>query len=250
VETVEMGLTHGHGGRILYTNPARSGHTAIASTVIGKHVSIFSPRSRPASPGRLRGSWRRGPSTPGDGTVFPVQLLSDPVIGASGEPIGIVTYCEDISDRKRAEEALRTSEERYRLLFERNLAGVYRATPEGRLLECNDAFARILGYTSREEVLGQTAWDLFFSRRDRDVCLARLREKGTLTNFEVRMRRKDGTSVWVLENETLLEGLQGEVVGARSSTSATASWPRRGPSSTRITTRSPGSPTGPSSATA
>ena len=179
-----------------------------------------------------------------------MQLLSDPVIGASGEPIGIVTYCEDISDRKRAEEALRTSEERYRLLFERNLAGVYRATPEGRLLECNDAFARILGYTSREEVLGQTAWDLFFSRRDRDVCLARLREKGTLTNFEVRMRRKDGTSVWVLENETLLEGLQGEVVGARSSTSATASWPRRGPSSTRITTRSPGSPTGPSSATA
>jgi diguanylate cyclase (GGDEF)-like protein len=44
------------------------------------------------------------------------------------------------------------------------------------------------------------------------VCLARLREKGTLTNFEVRLRRKDGTSVWVLENETLLEGVQGEVV--------------------------------------
>ena len=56
-------------------------------------------------------------------------------------------------ERKRAQEAMRESEERYRLLFERNLAGVYRMTLVGRILECNDALARIFGYASREELV-------------------------------------------------------------------------------------------------
>jgi diguanylate cyclase (GGDEF)-like protein/PAS domain S-box-containing protein len=219
VETLEMGVTiTDMGGRILYTNPAEAAmHGYSVEELIGKHVSIFMPQDwRPASdqPGRLRGWRRETVNLRRDGTIFPVQLLSDAVAGPDGRPIGIVTCCEEISERKRAEEVLRDSEERHRLLFERNLAGVYRATLKGRLLECNEAFARILGYASPDEVLARTAWDLFFSSRDRQSCLTRLKEKGTLTNFELRMRKKDGTGVWVLENETLLahDG-EGLVVG-------------------------------------
>jgi diguanylate cyclase (GGDEF)-like protein/PAS domain S-box-containing protein len=209
VETLEMGVTiTDTGGRILYTNPAEATmHGYRVEELIGKHVSIFMPQGwQPASdrPGRVRGWRRETVNLRRDGTIFPVQLLSDAVAGPDGRPIGIVTCCEEISERKHAEEVLRASEERHRLLFERNLAGVYRATMDGRLLECNEAFARILGYDSPTEVLGRTAWELFFNRKDRERCLARLKEKGTLTNFELRMRRKDGTGVWVLENETLL----------------------------------------------
>jgi PAS domain-containing protein len=59
----------------------------------------------------------------------------------------------EVAERTRTEEALRTSEQRYRRLFEQSLLGVYRSTVDGRLLDCNDAFVRIYGYNSRAEML-------------------------------------------------------------------------------------------------
>jgi diguanylate cyclase (GGDEF)-like protein/PAS domain S-box-containing protein len=180
--------------------------------LIGRHVSCFTsaePRPTAGRPSEIR-SWKReSVNVRRDGTPFPVQLLSDAVRDAQGKPLAIVTCSEEISERKRSEEALRASEERYRLLFERNLAGVYRATLAGRLLECNEALVRLLGYSSREDLMRRTAWDLFYDRRERESALARLRETGKLSNREVRLRRKDGVVVWVLENETLLRGDDG-----------------------------------------
>jgi diguanylate cyclase (GGDEF)-like protein/PAS domain S-box-containing protein len=122
--------------------------------------------------------------------------------------IGTVT---DITGRRQIEEALRVSERRYRALFERNLAGVYRSTVEGRLLDCNEAFARIFGYASREEVLRQAAWDFFVKPEDREAALAKLIERQSLTNYEICLKRKDGSLVWVLQNENLVEGSDGRL---------------------------------------
>jgi PAS domain S-box-containing protein len=116
------------------------------------------------------------------------------------------------AERKRAEQSLRTSEERYRLLFERNLAGVFRSTPDGRLLDCNDSFAHILGYASREEVLAHPVWDFYFEAADREALLGKLRARQTLAGYECRLRRKDGSLAWLLESVTLLEGAGGEAV--------------------------------------
>ncbi len=108
-------------------------------------------------------------------------------------------------DRTQADEALRGSEARYRLLFERNLAGVFRSTPDGRLLDCNDSFARILGYASQQEILEQSALALYFTPRQRNDLVERLKREGHLTSFELCMRRRDSTPVWVLENVSLLQ---------------------------------------------
>lgn len=108
--------------------------------------------------------------------------------------------------QKRAvQEALRRSEERYRNLFEKNLAGVYRNTLSGRVLDCNDACARIFGYANREELLRTDANALYFEPAQREEVVDHLRRAGTLSNAEICLRRRDGRLIWVLENITLRE---------------------------------------------
>ncbi len=115
-------------------------------------------------------------------------------------------YALDLTEQKLAEEGLRISEQRYRLLVERSLAGVFRSTPEGRLLDCNDSFARILGYDSQEEVLAQPADTFYQDPKERKSLIARLLAEGSLSNIEFAIRRKDGKTSWLLENATLIVG--------------------------------------------
>ncbi|MBZ5617416.1 MAG: PAS domain S-box protein [Acidobacteriia bacterium] len=116
----------------------------------------------------------------------------------------------DVTTRKHTEEALAESERRYRHLFERNLAGVFRVAPDGRYLDCNETCARTLGYESREEFLQHRAADLFFDPADLQTAMARILQQKSLVNLELRLRRKDGGSAYVLENVNLVENECGE----------------------------------------
>lgn len=94
---------------------------------------------------------------------------------------------------------LAASEEQYRLLFQRNLAGVYRATEDGTLLDCNDACAQLFGYSIREDLM-QAGRIQYMHAHERDSMVRRLREQGTIINEEVELRGRDGGPVWALEN--------------------------------------------------
>ena len=146
-----------------------------------------------------------------DGTILHWHHSGTMLPGATGRPTRSVGTIRDVSGRRQIDEALRVSEKRYRTLFERNLAGVYRSTLEGRILDCNESFARIFGYSSREEVLRQAAWDFYQKPEDREAALAKLLERQSLTNYELCLKRKDGSLVWVLESESLLEGPDGRL---------------------------------------
>ncbi len=125
-------------------------------------------------------------------------------------------------ERKRTQDAIRESEERYRLLFERNLAGVYRTTLAGRILECNEAMARIFGYGSREELLGRDIRSLYPSDEDWQGFREALLQFRNLTNYEMQGARKDGSPVWILENATLLaDEAAGEVIVEGTATDIT-----------------------------
>ena len=100
---------------------------------------------------------------------------------------------------------------RYQVLFDQNVAGFYRAAPDGRVLGCNCTFARMLGYDSREEVLGCQAQQFYFSTEERDQFLKDLQRAGSLVNSELRLRRKDGSSIWVVENVAATCDEQGNV---------------------------------------
>jgi PAS domain S-box-containing protein len=106
------------------------------------------------------------------------------------------------------------SETRHRLLWQRNVAGVVRATLDGRVLDCNDSFARTLGYPTRDVMLTHSTKEFYFDLDVRERFLARLRADHVLTNYELCLRRTDGTPVWILENVTLLREGNDEVLEA------------------------------------
>ena len=104
----------------------------------------------------------------------------------------------DVTERLRAEGGLRRSEERYRLLFEKNLAGVAISSLDGVALDCNEAWARMLGYDSVDEVRGRSAEEFYFDVADREPARSDLLRTGVAVGGEVRLKRKDGTPVWIL----------------------------------------------------
>ena len=102
------------------------------------------------------------------------------------------------------------SEERFRMLFDRNVAGVFRTTVDGRILDCNDALVRVLGYDSREEVLALAAWDLYHQRSDREELLRLLRDNQVVHQIRMPLRRKDGSSLLGVVSASFVPGERDE----------------------------------------
>jgi diguanylate cyclase (GGDEF)-like protein/PAS domain S-box-containing protein len=119
-------------------------------------------------------------------------------------------------ERSRTLRALRASEQRHRLLFERNLAGVYHNALDGRMIQCNDAMSQMLGYDSKEEFLQLNARELYFDPSERDTFLDAIRSQGGIRNVEICLRHKSGRPVWLLESVHILAGdtpiLEGTVI--------------------------------------
>jgi PAS domain S-box-containing protein len=100
--------------------------------------------------------------------------------------------------------------ERYRLLFERNVAGVFRSTRDGRILDCNDALASYFGYASRAELMAQPTWDLYQERAERESLLASLDRDSALTNVRLHFKRKDGSPMTALMTVSILTAAGGD----------------------------------------
>lgn len=116
--------------------------------------------------------------------------------------------------RRLAEEALRSSEAKFRGLFESIAEGVYQSSPDGRLVSINPAFATILGYSSAEELYAlPSVAMLYWDPADRAEFMRRVESEGEIRNAEFRMRRRDGLQVVILENARAVRGAGGQIIG-------------------------------------
>ncbi len=111
----------------------------------------------------------------------------------------------DITERRAAEE-------KYRSLFEQVQEGVFVTTPEGKLLDCNDAFVRMLGYGSREALLGRNVDAEFYtSTEQRETFRQELAARNFVRDFEVCLRRKDGSVLTAVESSFAIRDETGKI---------------------------------------
>jgi PAS domain S-box-containing protein len=106
----------------------------------------------------------------------------------------------EIAERKRAEEALRGSESLYRNLFDRVPVGLYRTTPNGTITDANPALAQMLGYPEVESLLQASAASIHTDAEQRQREQALLERDGIVRDFELRLRRCDGTVIRVQDS--------------------------------------------------
>jgi two-component system, cell cycle sensor histidine kinase and response regulator CckA len=106
----------------------------------------------------------------------------------------------EIAERKRAEAALRESEERYRRFFEEDLSGAFITTPEGCILACNPAFVNIFGFSSVAEALQAEFSTIYLEPNERQGFLGLLKERKMLKHHAGQYRRLDGRIIHTIEN--------------------------------------------------
>jgi len=120
---------------------------------------------------------------------------ASPLRDSDGNIIGAIESLRDISERKRMEEAIRESEEKYRSLVNNLNVGIYRSTvgQNGRFTQANPAVARIFGYDSVDEFMKLKVFDLYQDPDDRKAFTETLARTGAVTGMELRFKRKDGS---------------------------------------------------------
>ena len=120
----------------------------------------------------------------------------------------------DISERKRSEERLKSTEEKYRLLFERVQQGLFISTREGKFIDCNQAMLDMLGYESKEDFLSlDITGDVYANPGDRKAFQDLIEENGVVKDFDVEFRKKDGQKVTILLAGSIVRDLDGNIIG-------------------------------------
>jgi PAS domain S-box-containing protein/putative nucleotidyltransferase with HDIG domain len=147
-----------------------------------------------------------------DGSVIWVEMFASPV-EYRGQP-AVQAALLDITERVWAQEALRESEERYRTLFEDSRDAVYITTKDGRFVNVNESFLSLFGVT-REELAGLHAGDLYARPEDRASFQQEIEDKGSVREYETRLRRKDGTVMDALCSATVWRDQEGAILGYR-----------------------------------
>ena len=121
----------------------------------------------------------------------------------------------DITERKRAEVALKQAEANYRSIFENAVEGIFQTSPDGRFLSVNPALAEIYGCESPETLMSNytnISEQVYIHPKRRQEFIQRIRQQGSVVNFESQIRRLDGQLTWISENATAVRDPGGNLL--------------------------------------
>jgi len=206
-------------GRITYFSPGGeelSGYRA--EEVLGQHAADFyrsgedmrALMQRLWAEGRIR-SYETALRTR-DGRWMEVNTSLSLLRDASGAIVGTLAIYKDITEHKRAEEALRESEEQYRTLFEGCKDAIVINTPEGKVVDVNQAMVDLFGYT-RDEFMEMPVREHYVHPADRVRFRQELEHNGAVKDFEAKLRKKDGTEMDCLLTSTAWRAKDGSILG-------------------------------------
>jgi PAS domain S-box-containing protein len=148
-----------------------------------------------------------------DGQTRWTSTTKMPLRDAAGNIVGTFGVSRDITERKRIEQELRNSEERFRSLFENATVGIYRTMPDGQILMCNPTMLHMLGY-ERFEDLGprNLETDGFDPGYSRQMFKEKIERDGVIKDLESSWLKRDGSTVFVRESARAIRGPDGQVV--------------------------------------
>ncbi len=210
-------------GRVTMWNPAAEqvfGWTE--QEILGKPNPLV-PKSEAREATRLQQRLLSGETLTGievrrqkrNGSFIMISLSATPMWDQNHKVKGIIKFLTDITESKRAEEALRVAEAKYRSIFENSLEGIYQTTRDGRYISANPALARMLGFES-PEVLISSRQDIrnqeYADPTVRAQFVQAMEERGFVEDFQYQAYRKDGRIIWVSENAHAVKDSDGQIL--------------------------------------
>ena len=151
-----------------------------------------------------------------DGSELSLHLKTTLLKDESGKPVGIIASSHDLTILKEKDKSLKDTELRFKDLFENIKDVVYESTPNGKLLNINQAGLDLFGYSSKEELMRcDISETLYADPSEREVFKSILEKEGSVNNYEINLRNKFGDEITVLETSTAVKDETGKIVAYR-----------------------------------
>lgn len=220
-QTQEMIVVTDKQGYIQYVNSAFEKITGYTKEeAIGKKLSILDPD--PIFSEKIKNIWTQvlqGKPWHGiiknrkkNGTLYDEELTITPIYDDYGNLINVTEIKRDITNELKQRSDLLRAEAKYKSIFENSIEGIYQTSIDGKIITANKALLDMLGYENMDEFLNLDATDLYVNPDDRKAFKTIMDRDGKVVDYELRLRRKDGKEITVVENARAVRDFEGNII--------------------------------------